>query len=508
MPVCARGVFSLRMQPRKAGSASLNAPVTSGDEEEAFGGDISTSYSFGRASGKPSDKRSYYSELEAEVRGEVPNSRKKLVLGVLCVLALVWISLVGLVRVFGWGSDAESPAVAPPSDATAYYYKHWCNNTDLHGSGMQFLDDTLCQKKFPRNSDRDLTCEGIPTQLQDMPPGYTDVTTLADLQNLPNVTLLTGPDVDVFGLSIGVVVIRRTPDGRTFFKQYGNSISSTPVETWSSSKLFVAAAAGVRLHDETDCADFGLHSYVSSIKHHEVPLGDLATIIASYDVTAGYTSNSLAYYFRGIAQGKRLQQVLDSGSCLFSLCSRFVRLIAFCAVVPNSSSTLSGSYGEPMTQDFGLDSSTFSGENAGAIMSGVALPDTCTLSIDHSPVVSNNSLSSIASAQLLLRLVLHRELPLTARYPLLQWSDIQDLLYGAGERSRLFPGVLWGGMSADTGLPLSISANPDIALRLTSVLQQFFFRNRCRRWILSMPPVMANGAYSASLVMAIARRAM
>ena len=104
-----------------------------------------------------------------------------------------------------------------------------------------------------------------------------------------------------------------------------------------------------------------------------------------------------------------------------------------------------------MPKDLGVDSSTFSGENEGAVISGVALPDTCTLNLDHSPHLGNNSLSSIAAAQLLMRLVLHRELPITARFPLLQWSDIQELLYGAGERSRLFPGEEWGGMSADTG---------------------------------------------------------
>lgn len=104
-----------------------------------------------------------------------------------------------------------------------------------------------------------------------------------------------------------------------------------------------------------------------------------------------------------------------------------------------------------MPKDLGVDTSTFSGENEGAVISGVALPDTCTLNLDHTTPVGNNSLSSIAAAQLLMRLVLHREMPLAARFPLLQWSDIQELLYGAGERSRLFPGQLWGGMSADTG---------------------------------------------------------
>jgi hypothetical protein len=107
-----------------------------------------------------------------------------------------------------------------------------------------------------------------------------------------------------------------------------------------------------------------------------------------------------------------------------------------------------------MPKDLGIDSSTFSGENEGAVISGVALPETCTFKLDQTTPVASNSLSSIAAAQLLMRLVLHRELPQTARFPRLQWIDIQELLYGAGERSRLFPGVQWGGMSADTGTTL------------------------------------------------------
>lgn len=134
-----------------------------------------------------------------------------------------------------------------------------------------------------------------------------------------------------------------------------------------------------------------------------------------------------------------------------------------------------GYYGEPMPKDLGIDSATFSGENEGAVISGVALPDTCTLKLDHSSPVGNNSLSSIAAAHLLMRLVLHRELPLPARFPSLQWSDVQELLYGAGERSRLFPGELWGGMSADTGaIHLSYCQNRS-PLCLTFV-QLFFFK--------------------------------
>ncbi len=304
--------YSLVMPPRKVGSttASINDPVKSCDEEEKFG-DLASLVD--RASGKPSDKRDYYNDLEAVARGEVSNSRKRLVLAFVCVCVLVWLVLLGLVRVLGWVSDSESPVDIQSKEGSAYYYKHWCNNSDLGGEAMELLDDKFCQKKFPRNFNRDLTCEGILTQPQDMPSGYIDVTSLRDLPQL-NVTLLDQSEVSVPGLSIGVIVIRRTPDGRTFFKQFGNALSNIPIETWSSSKIFAAAAAGVRLHREADCSDFGFHSYVSSNSHQEVPLGDLATIIASYDVTAGYTSNSLAYFFRGVAEAKRLQQILDSGS--------------------------------------------------------------------------------------------------------------------------------------------------------------------------------------------------
>jgi hypothetical protein len=301
---------SLVMPPRKVGTASINSTVKSCDEEEKFG-DLSSLVD--HASGKPSDKRDYYNDLEAVARGEVSNSRKRLVLAFVCVCVIVWLVLLGLVRVLGWVSDSEPPVGIQPKGGSEYYYKHWCNNSDLGGEAIELLDDKFCRKRFPRNFNRDLTCEGILTQAQDMPPGYIDITALRDLLQL-NVTLLDQSEVRVPGLSIGVIVIRRTPDGRAFFKQFGNSLSSTPIETWSSSKMFAAAAAGVRLHRETDCADFGFHSYVTSNSHQEVPLGDLATIIASYDATAGYTSNSLAYFFRGVAEANRLQEILDSGS--------------------------------------------------------------------------------------------------------------------------------------------------------------------------------------------------
>ncbi len=306
------------MPPRKAGvtSASVNAADTSCDEEAHIG---DHAHLVDHASGKTSYRRNYYYDLEAEARGEVSNSRKRQVLAAVGVCALVLILLVGLVNVLGWVDDVQVP-ISSTQAKSSYYYQHWCNNSDLDGGAMELLDDRFCRKKFPRNSNRDLTCEGILTQPQEMPSGYIDVTNLRD-SPLLNVTLLDRPEFSVPGLSIGVIVIRRPPHGRTFFKQYGNSLSSIPSETWSSSKIFIAAAAGVRLHSEPDCSDFGLHSNVGSIAHQEVPLGDLASIIASYDTTAGYSSNSLAYYFRGVARAKLVQQVVDSSSCIHFFCA-------------------------------------------------------------------------------------------------------------------------------------------------------------------------------------------
>jgi hypothetical protein len=73
-------------------------------------------------------------------------------------------------------------------------------------------------------------------------------------------------------------------------------------ETWSSSKIFAMAnAAGHLRKDETACQSsvFGLHDYTTG-KLGKTPLADLATIVCSYDHTAGYSSNSLSSYFHDL----------------------------------------------------------------------------------------------------------------------------------------------------------------------------------------------------------------
>ena len=61
---------------------------------------------------------------------------------------------------------------------------------------------------------------------------------------------------------------------------------------------------------------------------------------------------------------------------------------------------------------------------------------------------------------MLRRLVLHREVAPALQFPGANWVDIQQILYGAGgDNSALFPGEVWGGMSADIAVFLQTALN-------------------------------------------------
>jgi hypothetical protein len=62
-----------------------------------------------------------------------------------------------------------------------------------------------------------------------------------------------------------------------------------------------------------------------------------------------------------------------------------------------------------------------------------------------------NSLSPLAAADLLRRIVMIREIPEVSQFPEMQFADAQTVLYGA-EDSVFFPGLTWGGMSTDTAI--------------------------------------------------------
>jgi hypothetical protein len=80
----------------------------------------------------------------------------------------------------------------------------------------------------------------------------------------------------------------------------------------------MANAAGHLRSNETQCGSgddynhqFGLDGTVTG-KHGTTQLGDLATVICSYDQTAGYTSNSLASYFHDLGWRQRLYDLVQT----------------------------------------------------------------------------------------------------------------------------------------------------------------------------------------------------
>ncbi len=98
------------------------------------------------------------------------------------------------------------------------------------------------------------------------------------------------------------------------FRYYCNGVDSrdTPYETWSSSKIFAMANAAGRSRSE--CPSSGLSSSTTG-KHGDTALGDLATIVASYDHTMDYTSNSLSSYFHDLGWRTRINGLV-TGSWL------------------------------------------------------------------------------------------------------------------------------------------------------------------------------------------------
>ena len=62
-----------------------------------------------------------------------------------------------------------------------------------------------------------------------------------------------------------------------------------------------------------------------------------------------------------------------------------------------------------------------------------------------------NFFSAFTAAEMTRRLVLHSDVREEHRFPNLTLDDVLQVLYGA-EQSELFPGLEWGGMTADTAI--------------------------------------------------------
>jgi hypothetical protein len=274
------------------------------------------------------------------------------------------------------------------------FYSKWCR--------ANLFFPKSCQKKFPSNTQRELAC---PIVYDAVPKGYaldgplSKVKVYSGLRAIPSAR-----KVDMV-----VILIRRTADG-VYYKYLSNGRKLVPLETWSSSKVFaVAAAAGVIRRS----CKVGLEAMVKGPRGG-IPLGDLVTIIASYDTSKGYTSNGLAKYFGQIATSALKNLVQNK--------------------LGKKSETLGGSYGVPAPA-IGHSYSTSPNRKWCALKSQIGLGGANTISV-------------LTSAELVKRIVMHREIKPNNRIPGFLWSDAQAILYGA-VNSKLFQGLKWGGMSTD-----------------------------------------------------------
>jgi hypothetical protein len=212
--------------------------------------------------------------------------------------------------------------------------------------------------------------------------------------------------------NICITLIRRTTEQFYYKYMCGGGDESLGFESWSSSKVVAMANAAGHLREE--CAR-GMDSTTEG-KHGTTPLGDLATVICSYDTTQGYSSNSLSSYFHDIGWRERAHDLVV-GSWLNR---------------PDES--LGGNYGEATPSDLAFD---FSNEE-----------DTCPADKDPWLHKYPNTYSAMSAAELVRRIALHRDIPDDMKFPGATWTDMQTIMYGA-EESALFPGLAWGGMSAD-----------------------------------------------------------
>ncbi len=289
------------------------------------------------------------------------------------------------------------------------------------GDHYEFLDDVCHKKRTPSNHDRDLTCPNVAsTATPTLPDGRM-------VRYLPATANVEVDDEALRGLvpssfDVTVILVRRV-NGVPYYRYLSNGTHADAFQSWSSTKFMAVANAASTLRARSNYK-VGLTASVGGI-----PLGDLATVIHSYDERR-YSSNGLARYFHDI--GGRAQ----ANGLIHDWLRR------------PSTETFGGNYGVAAPA-LGY---TF------ADPSGASL----TISPDNSSGPSNH-LSTFTLAEFLKRLVMHRE-DASTRLPNLQWADAQALFYGA-ERSVWYPNAP-GGMSADTAI------YPQASLPIDSIEQR------------------------------------
>ncbi len=284
------------------------------------------------------------------------------------------------------------------------------------GDHYEFLDDVCHKKRTPSNRDRDLTCPVVAsTATPALPDGRT-------VRYLPATGNIEVDDEALRGLvpaslDVTVILVRRV-QGVPHYRYLSNGSHAHAFQPWSSTK-FMAVANGASVLRTRSSYRVGLTASVDGI-----PLGDLATVIHSYDERR-YSSNGLARYFHNIGGRAHANGLVHD----------WIRR--------PSTETFGGNYGAP------------------APALGYTFLEPSGASVAISPDSSSgpsNHLSTFTLAEFLKRLVMHRE-DASTRLPGLQWADAATLFYGA-LRSVWSPNAP-GGMSADTAIYLQAGVSID-----------------------------------------------
>lgn len=235
----------------------------------------------------------------------------------------------------------------------------------------------------------------------------------------------------------------------------------------------MANAAGRLRSNETQCGAGDAHNHLFGVdgsvigKHGVTQLGDLATVICSYDQTAGYTSNSLASYFHDLGWRQRLYDLVqdwllvssssssssttnastttdkqqkqqqqqqqeqeeesartkEEASSLLGVRLR-VQHNASSSGLKSAVQSLGGNYGESTPSDLSFDVTAASLPAVNKVAA-----DDCQADKDPRLVTYTNTISALSAAELVRRIALHREVSPELQFPNATWHDIQVYLY-------------------------------------------------------------------------------
>ena len=336
--------------------------------------------------------------------------------------AFIFATLCGLLALLGGVGANPSPI---PTNKSIYNDRkrwRWCGPGHETGA-LVGLDDLLCQKVFPPLFDREFICPTLYDRDSRFSPPSKNISDIrVDEKEMASVV---SPDV-----SIAVGIVKRHSDGSYTIRYIGKNASTQPVETWSSSKVFAASHAAYKLRSISD-DKIGLDAF--ELGHDEperllrnISLGDLMTIVTSYDINHNLSSNEIGGYYHAIGGHKNATGYIHE------------RLGA------PADETFGGDYGEEVPAFLGY---TFVDVKSNASID----PD----KVPRPPI--SNTMSPLTMAEYLRRIVFSREDGHLGSYGSadFRWEDSQAILYGARE-SQLFPFLQFGGMAMSSDVYLQL----------------------------------------------------